>query len=133
MFKYVKFTKVETEYTVLEFRGQNEDVKVNHFDVDVVSVEAENQADIDALIASQPDEINCEYITHDEFKALVANSMQLERIRDRVKEKIAKKYDVADEIAMSKRDATDKKRVAYETYIAECVDYGNHLKSKIGY
>ena len=32
MFKYVKFTKVETVDTVLEFRGESENVKVNHFD-----------------------------------------------------------------------------------------------------
>jgi hypothetical protein len=133
MFKYVKFEKVETEYTVLSFRGGIEDGKVNHFDIDVVSLEAKSESDIDALVASQDARIACEYITRDEFKELVRDSMQLCRIREVVATEIAKRYSVADEIAMIKRDASDEKRVAYETYVQECVALGYGLKAEIGY
>ena len=133
MFKYVKFTKVEIIDTVLEFRGGSEEVKVNHFDVDVVSIEAESESAIDVLVASQDARIGCEYITHDEFKELVRDSMQLCRIREVVATEIAKRYSVADEIAMIKRDASDEKRVSYETYVQECVALGYGLKAEIGY
>jgi hypothetical protein len=124
---------VETIDTVLEFRGGSEEVKVNHFDVDVVSIESESESNIDALVSSQDTRIGCEYITHDEFKELVRDSLQLCRIREVVATEIAKKYSVADEIAMIKRDASDEKRVAYETYVKECVAVGNTLKSEVGY
>ena len=80
MFKYIKFEKAENEFTTLEFRGDAEGVEVNHFDVDVVSIKGEVEADIDALIAQQPAEINCTEVTQDEFKALVAESAQMLRI-----------------------------------------------------
>jgi hypothetical protein len=133
MFKYVKFTKVEAVDTVLEFRGGSEEVKVNHFDVDVVSLESDSESNIDALAASQDTRIGCEYITHDEFKELVRDSLQLKRIREVVASEIAKRYSIADEIAMSKRASDDEKRVAYETHVQECVAYGNTLKSEVGY
>lgn len=133
MFKYVKFEKVETELTVLEFKSTTDEVKVNRFDVDVVSLEADDTDAIDALISAQAQEISCTEITHDEFKELVADTAQLQRIREVVKEKIAQKYDIADEIAMNKRDATDEKRVAYEAYVQECLAVGYGLKAAIGY
>lgn len=131
MFKYVKFTKVETEFTVLEFRGGDDTVKVNHFDVDVVSLESENESDIDELINSQA--VDCTVITQDEFKAMVVDSSQLKRIRQIVKEDIAVRYDIADEIAMSKRSEDDPKRVAYDAYIQKCLSIGYGLKAEIGY
>ena len=139
MFKYVKFTKVETDTTVLEFRGSDDTVKVNNFSdneefaVSVVSVEAEIEADIDALVESQPIEIGCTVIGKDEFKALVTNSAQLKRIRDVVKEQIALKYDTSDEIALIKKDTNDVKRVTYEEYVQDCLSAGYALKMEIGY
>jgi len=133
MFKYVKFTKVETEHTVLEFRGDMEDVKVNNFDVDVVSIESDNEDSIDVLIASQSTEIGCALITKDEFKELVADSAQLKRIREVVATEVAKKYTIADELSMQKRAPEDVKRVAYEEYVQECVAIGYGLKLSIGY
>jgi hypothetical protein len=133
MFKYVKFTKVETENTVLEFRGDSEDVKVNHFDVDAVSIESEDEDAIDALVESQPSEIECEVIEKDEFKLIVENSAQLKRIRTVVKEKIALLYDIADEIAISKLADDDEKRVSYDDYVSTCLSFGYGLKEGIGY
>ena len=92
MFKYVEFEKVETEFTVLEFRGQNDKVKVNHFDVDVVSLEGETESDIDTLISSQA--IDCKIITQDEFKAIVINTTQFSRIKKQVDEKYSKDVSV---------------------------------------
>jgi hypothetical protein len=133
MFKYVKFERVETEFTTLEFRGGNEDVIVHNFDVDVVSIESESEVHIDALIEQQAVYITVQELTHDEFKSLVSESAQINRIRDIVKSEISKKYTVADEIAMMKRDVTDLKRVAYETYVQECIAYGDALKAEVGY
>ena len=133
MFKYVKFTKVETANTVLEFRGDSEEVKVNHFNVDVVSIESENEDAIDALIDSQSSEIGCEVIEQDEFKTIVGESSQLKRIREVVAIEIAKKYTISDEFAMQKRDGDDEKRVSYEEYVTACVKIGSSLKDGIGY
>jgi len=133
MFKYVKFEKVETEFTVLEFRGADDSVKVNHFDVDVVSLESESDTDIVALMNAQDERINCVEITQEAFKTLVADSAQLNRIREVVASEIAKRYTIADEIAMSKRAADDLKRVDYEAYVNECLSIGYGLKAEIGY
>lgn len=137
MFKYIKYTKAETEYTTLEFRGGDDTVKVNHFSdnetekVSIVSIESDSEDAIDALIASQA--VECVEVTKDEFKTLVRNSAQLKRIRQIVKERIALRYDVADEISMSKKPVEDSKRITYENYITECIHVGSALKNAIGY
>lgn len=133
MFVYVKFEKVSDKLTTYEFRGGNEDVKVNYFDVNVVSIESENEIAINNLILSQDKKINCQLISKDEFKELVKDSAQIERIRTVVKERIASKYSYADEIAMMKRDETDSKRLDYETFVAECISKGDELKALVGY
>ena len=133
MFVYVKFEKVSDEFTTYEFRGGNEDVKVNYFDVNVVSIESENEIAINNLILSQDKKINCQIISKDEFKELVKDSAQIERIRTIVKERITSKYSYADEIAMMKRDETDSKRLDYETFVAECISKGDELKALVGY
>lgn len=85
MFKYIKFDRVETDTTVLEFRGGDDTVKVNYFTgVNVVSVEAENEDDINALVDAQVSDINCEDITQDEFKIAIETSPQYLRVLDRV-------------------------------------------------
>ena len=53
MFKYVRFTPVESQFTTLTFKQKNNDVKVNFFSLNVVSLEADNEALIDELISSQ--------------------------------------------------------------------------------
>lgn len=133
MFVYVKFEKVSDEFTTYEFRGGNEDVKVNYFDVNVVSIESENEIAINNLILSQDKKINCQIISKDEFKELVKDSAQIERIRTIVKERIASKYSYADEIAMMKKDENDSKRLDYETFVAECISKGDELKALVGY
>ena len=133
MFVYVKFEKVSDEFTTYEFRGGNEDVKINCFDVNVVSIESENEIAINNLILSQDKKINCQIISKDEFKELVKDSAQIERIRTIVKERIASKYLYADEIAMIKKDENDSKRLDYETFVAECISKGDELKALVGY
>lgn len=133
MFKYVKFEKVTDDVTTYEFRGGNEDVKVNYFDVAVVSIESENEIAINELIASQAPQINCQEITKEEFKELVKDSGQLKRIRKIVKEKIALKYSIEDELALIKKDTSDAEMLQYELHIKECIDLGNSLKQDIGY
>ena len=133
MFKYIQYEKVETEYTVLEFRGGDEDVKVNHFADNVVSIQADSEEDIDSLVNAQPLEIKTIYLTQEEFKKVATESPQLNRIRDRIKEQIALKYSLADEIAMSKRADDDEKKIAYESYVNECLSFGAELKAKVGY
>ena len=132
MFKYIKFEEIETELTVLGFNSENEDVKVNHFDVNVVSLDGE-ESDIDSLVNTQDTRIICEEISHEEFKTLVNESTQLNKIRDVVKERIARKYAPADEIAMMKRDDSDERKVAYEAYVIACRILGDKLKKEIGY
>ena len=79
MVKYVSFEKVKTEFTVLEFRGGDETIKVKYYDVPVVSIEADNEADILALIAQQPVEIKCTEITRTDFVALTKDTTQTKR------------------------------------------------------
>lgn len=133
MFVYVEFTKVTDEFTTYEFRGGSEDVKVNYFDVNVVSIQSDSEDAIYELIASQDEKISCKEISQDEFRELVSNSAQLNRIRTIVKERIASTYSFADEIAMMKRDENDAKRVEYEVFVEECKLVGGNLKALIGY
>ena len=133
MFKYIKFEEIKDGATTHTVVDKLEDVKIHYFSVDVASIEAQNEADIDETIALQDAVINCEEITQDEFKALVTNSAQLCRIREVIAAEIAKKYTFADELAMSKRANDDVKRVAYEAYVISCINIGNELKASIGY
>lgn len=90
MFKYIRFTPLKTNETTLTFRSKTEDVKVNYFDRPFVSIQSENEADIDVLIASQPSEIDCKEITKDEFVQLVKLSSQYQRILLRGTKKLSK-------------------------------------------
>lgn len=132
MFKYIKFTRVEDEFTTHIFKGGDEDLNVNRFDVDVVSIESEDENAIDTLIASQNPDINCIEITKEEFKSLVTNSAQINRIRDIVKERIARKYTYADEISMLKKDEFDSAKIEYLAYVEECKQVGVELKEEFG-
>lgn len=132
MAKYVSFQKVEAPYTTLEFRGNGEGVEVHHFDGDVVSISGED-ALIDALILAQAKEIGCKEITLEAFKAIASQSAQISAINQNIKNMISMKYDVADEISMMKRDASDAKRIAYEVYVAECKAIGDAQKADMGY
>jgi len=85
MFKYIKYTSKKQDNTTLTFRGGDEDVKVNYFNIDVVSVESAEEGKIDALVDAQPSDINCEEISKDEFKTLVENTPQVIRVRNRVR------------------------------------------------
>ena len=122
---YVKFNDGENFHVVGVFAG-----KVHSFSVPVVAVEGTIE-EVNALVALQGFE--CTLIEQAEFKTLVADSLQLKRIREVVAEKISEKYSFADELGMSKRTATDAKRVAYEAYVAECIAIGDALKVEIGY
>jgi len=135
MFKYVKFNKVETEYTVLQFNGNpvDEDIQVFQFDVSVVSIKCEDVAKIDALIASQDTRIDCKVIDKAEFKELASNSAQINRCRTMCKEHMAKKYDLADELSMVNRDSNDVKATKYKAYREECLAICNGLKAEVGY
>ena len=142
MVKYISYDKVKTEHTVLEFRGGAEDVLITSFTGEnikenIISIVSEDETKINELIASQPVEINCIEIDYDNFKAIVQNSDQLKRIRTQVKEKIALKYDLADEAALARREfagiLSDEKKKAYQDYVVECLELGNTLKVEIGY
>lgn len=133
MFKYVKFQELKNEFTTIAFAVVGDCNAVAHmFSEPIVSIEGE-ESDIDALVAAQDPRIECVYISHAEFKEIATSSKQLKRIRDVIAQEIAKRYSVADEVALLKRDAADPKRVAYEAYVAECKAIGDALKAEIGY
>jgi len=96
MVKYVKYNKVETENTVLEFKGGSEDLVVTNFtgeeirDFSVVSISSESEDLIDELINNQPSEISCEVIDSDYFKEIAKKSEQFKRVKQRVAEKYKK-------------------------------------------
>jgi len=135
MFKYVQYDKAQGQYTEYEFLPSTEDVKVNYFtadDIKVVSLEGEEEV-INALIAEQPEVINCRELTLDEFLVKVEFSDQIKAIRRQVSNKIAARYSFADELAMRKRAEDDQKRVEYEAYVADCISMGKQLKEAVGY
>jgi len=136
MFKYLKFNKVKDEFTTYSFTSSDDKVSVNFFSgtsEDIVSIQADNEVHLDALILAQASIINVREITKEEFKAIATDSCQINRIRDIVKKEIAKKYLPADEIAMLKKDLSNGKRVVYDAYVADCILLGDKLKSEIGY
>ena len=89
MFKYVKFNPVETEFTTLTFKQKNDDVKVNFFNLPIVSLESDDEALIDELIEEQPSEIECELITKEEFSEIAKTTVQYKRILQVGNEKLA--------------------------------------------
>lgn len=90
MFKYIKYTEVETEFTKLTFVRKNEDVRVAFFDKPFVALECENEELINELIAYQDELIKCEEITADEFKGLVQTTSQYARVFELAAERLEK-------------------------------------------
>ncbi len=102
--------------------------------MNVVSIESELESGINALIASQPPEINCSELTELEFYNLVHNSNQINAIRDQVQRKIKEEYpDYGSELAMIKLPKINLKRIKYEKYINHCIKFGKREKAKLGY
>lgn len=87
MFRYVSFEKVSDAFTTHTFRSTDEAVKVHGFSVNVVSLEADNNDDISALIAAQSPLIKCEEIAKDIFIEAVKTSLQYARIKEVVEQK----------------------------------------------
>ncbi len=135
MFKFVKFEKAKDKYTELIFRGGNDTLVVSYFSpMNVVSIESELESGINALIASQPPEINCFELTELKFYNLVHNSNQINAIRDQVQRKIKEEYpDYGSELAMIKLPKINLKRIKYEKYINDCIKFGKKEKAKLGY
>jgi hypothetical protein len=136
MFKYLKFEKVQAEYTVLTFNGSSDEekgIEVFMFDTNTVAIKCEDEAQIDAIIARQEEAIQCEEISHDEFKSITTNSSQIKRCRAICKENIALTYDLADEIAMTKRADNDAQVIAYEAHRILCINKCTLLKGSMGY
>ena len=106
MFKYVKFTKVEDEFTTHTFRGGDETVKVNHFDIDVVSLESEDEVAISETIITQNEIINCEVITKEEFVAIYKTTEQYKRVLDRTEDYLNKMMENIDKEYPSKERET---------------------------
>ncbi len=118
--KYVSFQKVQAEHTVLEFRGGSETVKVNYFDVPAVSIEAETEAEITALIASQPLEINCVEITKDAFSLLVKETSQVKRKLQVINDEFdAKVYALISGVPEAERTSWTKQETEARTYLAD--------------
>jgi len=140
MFKYVKCKKVKTEHTVLEFKliGESDNVELFNFtglddkELCVVSLKGD-ETKIDKIIKNQPGEIECEVIDYEKFRKLVKNSVQINRIREIVRDKIAKKYTLADEIALNRLNDLDSKKQDYLNYVNECRATGEKLKKELGY
>jgi len=121
MFKYIRFTPVPLAYTTLTFLGGDENVKVNYFDKPFVSIEAENEADIDALIAFQPNEIACEIISKEEFIQLVKTTRQYQRILEQGNEKLEK---LTEQIV---KKYPQKERETWHIQLAEALKYKQTL------
>jgi len=131
MFKYIKYKKVQTQYTILEFSSGNEDTTVNHFDVEVVSIEGD-ETNIDILISNQDALIECEEIALDEFNVLVENTSQLLRINDVVSNEVLKKYTPQQEIEILKMPKDDERVGEYNEYMKTCGQTGISLREELG-
>lgn len=120
MFKYVIYTKVETEHTVLEFRGGNDTIKLKHYDVPVVSIEADNEAEIDDLIAQQSIEIKCAVLTKNAFVALVKNTKQFQRELYHINEEFDNSVNtLIDGIPTNERLSWDKQETEARNYLID--------------
>ncbi len=105
MFKYVKFTRLEKDGTVYEFRAQKDDVEVIAIDGDAVALKYESEDAVNALIASQSNLITAVEITYEEFKVIAQKSAQYARIKKRVEEKYnAEVCDIANQYTLHERE-----------------------------
>jgi len=94
MFRYVSFEKVSDAFTTHTFRSTDEAVKVHSFSVNVVSLEADNNDDISALIAAQSPLIKCVEITKDVFVEAIKTSLQYARIKEVLEQKYNEEVNV---------------------------------------
>jgi len=120
VFKYVSFEKVKTEFTVLEFRGGDETIKVKYYDVPVVSIEADNEADILALIAQQPVEIKCTEIVRADFIALTKDTTQTKRALQQINSEFKTNINaLSDGVPDDERFSWDKQEAEARAYTAD--------------
>ena len=136
--KYIEFTRAKDEFTEYFFvnKFDEDTVKLNNFtgiDRNIVSIVADDEDTLETLVNLQDSKIEATEITYADFRSAVKDSLQVKRINNVVKEKIAEKYDYADEIKLLKEDETNDERIAYEGYVDSCKEIGNDLKREIGY
>ena len=90
MFKYVSYTPMTDAYTTHIFNEKDDKCKVHRFDVPYVSIECDNEADFNALMAYQNPIINATEIDKTQFTDLVQHSDQVKRMYDVANEQYAK-------------------------------------------
>jgi len=119
VFKYVSYEKVETEHTVLEFRGGDDIIKVKHYDVPVVSIEADIEADIDSLIAQQPAEIKCTELVRADFIAITKDTAQTKRALVQINDVFESSVNaLSDGVPDNERLSWDKQEAEARAFVA---------------
>lgn len=133
IYSYSKHTTKFTTITVVEPDSQDAEDRITELCV-IDGITYISVPDT-MLLPSQSKEIAlAEIFLNDELKEKIkAVSVHVQLIDQRVRDKIAEKYSVNDEIkALRKRDKDKIKFDEYDAYVEECCVWGDAEKAKFG-
>ena len=131
--KYRKITDEYTTYTAID--NEEEDKKITELctigDETYISVPDE------LVLPKQPEEITLEPVvmTTELREGIEEKSPHIQLIKKRVKEKIAKKFSIEDELKIIRNKINDidiEKYTEYNAYIEGCVAEGKVKKEELG-
>ena len=132
--KYVKAKKIETEYTIIEFRYENMfyyGCSNGYFYYGINT----GLLPIKEIIAKQPKEIEAEEAFYQDIKEILKSSDIEKQINTFILDDIQKKYPINEELKLTKRAITnplDEEYIAMQNYIQNVKDTWSIQKRNMG-
>lgn len=136
--KIFKYRKLLTEFTTITLvEPDYELLETNSKITELCNFDGETYVSVpdDIALPDQPKQITpVEVILTDKLKEDIKKaSVHVQLINQRVRNKIAKQFSIADEIKALRKKVNDKINFdKYDAYVEECCTWGNNEKAKLG-
>jgi len=131
--KYIKAKKIETEYTIIEFRF---DGMFYYGDSNGYSYYGVNtESSIEEIINKQPKEIKIEEISYQDIKEILKSSDIEKQVNAFILNDIQKVYPINEELKLIKKgiiNPLDEEYLAMQNYIQSVKDTWNVQKRNMG-
>lgn len=131
--KYIKAKKIETEYTIIEFRFDGMFYYGDFNDYSYYGVNTESS--IEEIINKQPKEIKPEEISYQDIKEILKSSDIEKQVNAFILNDIQKVYPINEELKLIKKgiiNPLDEEYLAMQNYIQSVKDVWNVQKRNMG-
>lgn len=131
MFKYIKYSEIDTGETTLTFNEVGTTVEVKKIKKGFVVLKAENLEDINAVIDAQDPQIEVSQISKELFVDSVKDAEIVKAIDAAVGMRIRAKYTLDDELSMAyKTDSISK--IEFLAFRQEQINIAKEQKAELG-